>query len=337
MRFALISVALLSAAASMPLMAQSNDVELRVNKLEREMRAVQKKVFPGAPQVQPEIGALATGDLGPAATSTTTPLTDLTSRLDALESQLRMLTGQVETDGNRLRKLEEAVRTLATTTDSRLKALEPPPPVTVVENDAAVSGPPAATPVMEVPTPAPRLAPAPRPTPAATTPTRAAPAATPASGPASGPASKNDGSRKALVDAVEVPVSGDTAEDAYSYGFRLWQAKLYPEAQAKLKEFATKYPRHRRASYAQNLLGRAYLDEGKPALASVAFYENYTRNSKGERAAESLYYLGVSLTRLKKLPDACKVYDEFADVYGMSAAAELQARVAKGRADAKCT
>jgi TolA-binding protein len=62
-----------------------------------------------------------------------------------------------------------------------------------------------------------------------------------------------------------------------------------------------------------------------------------TRNSKGERAAESLYYLGVSLTRLKKLPDACKVYDEFADVYGTTAAAELQTRVTKGRADAKCS
>ena len=336
MRFALISVALLSAAASMPLMAQSNDVELRVNKLEREMRAVQKKVFPGTPQVQPEIGALATGDLGPVAAPATLPLTDLTSRLDALESQLRMLTGQVETDGNRLRKLEDAVKSLATSTDSRLKALEPPPPVTVIENDGAESNSPAATPVMAAPVaegPAQQARPvqsAPTPPPAATAmaPTRLAPVA--------GPAAKNDPSRKALVDAVEIPLSGDAAEDAYSYGFRLWQAKLYPEAQAKLKEFAAKYPRHRRASYAQNLLGRAYLDEGKPALASVAFYENYTRNPKGERAAESLYYLGVSLTRLKKLPDACKVYDEFADVYGTNAAGELQARVAKGRVDAKC-
>ena len=43
MRFALISVALLSAAASLPVMAQSNEVELRVNKLEREMRAVQRR------------------------------------------------------------------------------------------------------------------------------------------------------------------------------------------------------------------------------------------------------------------------------------------------------
>jgi len=337
MRFALISLALLSAAASMPVMAQSNEVELRVNKLEREMRAVQRKVFPGAVQVQPEIGALATGDAGPSATSTLTPLTDLTSRLDALESQLRMLTGQVETDGNRLRKLEEAVKTLVASTDSRLKALEPPPPVTVIENDAAVSGPPAAA-VMEVPAQTNRptqVAPTrtPRPAPAATSPTRTAPLAAPASG----PAARTDPNRKALVDAVEIPMSGDAAEDAYSYGFRLWQAKLYPEAQAKLKEFVAKYPRHRRTSYAQNLLGRAYLDEGKPALASVAFYENYTRNSKGERAAESLYYLGVSLTRLKKLPDACKVYDEFADVYGATAAAELQARVTKGRVDAKCT
>lgn len=335
MRFAVISAALLSAAASLPVMAQSNEVELRVNKLEREMRAVQRKVFPGAPQVQPEI-ALTTGDAGPRAPAATTPLTDLTSRLDALESQLRMLTGQVETDGNRLRKLEDAVKALATSTDSRLKALEPPPPVTVIENNAAVSSPPVAT-VMEVPAQTSRPAqvaptPAQRPAPTVTTPTRAAPIAAPASG----PAAKNDPSRKALVDAVEVPVSGDAAEDAYSYGFRLWQAKLYPEAQAKLKEFATKYPRHRRASYAQNLLGRAYLDEGKPALASVAFYENYTRNSKGERAAESLYYLGVSLTRLKKLPDACKVYEEFADVYGTTAAAELQTRVTKGRVDAKC-
>ena len=142
--------------------------------------------------------------------------------------------------------------------------------------------------------------------------------------------------RKALVDAVEIPATGDGGEDAYTYGFRLWQAKLYPEAQVKLKEFGAKYPKHKRASYAQNLLGRAYLDEGKPALASVSFYDNYTKNPKGERASESLYYLGVSLTKLKKLPDACKVYDEFDDVYGASAGADLKGRVAKGRVDAKC-
>ena len=51
----------------------------------------------------------------------------------------------------------------------------------------------------------------------------------------------------------------------------------------------------------------------------------------------SLYYLGVALTRLKKLPDACKVFDEFKDVYGNSAPADLKARVAKARTEASCS
>ncbi len=65
--------------------------------------------------------------------------------------------------------------------------------------------------------------------------------------------------------------------DSYSYGFRLWDAKFYPEAQAQLKATVDKYGDASVASRAQNLLGRAYLDDGKPALASVAFYENYQK------------------------------------------------------------
>lgn len=333
MRNALISIALLSAVAAAPLAAQDEGVELRVGKLEKEMKAVQRKVFPGGVPVQPEIGPLDTGDAGAAPSST--PLTDLTSRVDALESQLKMLTGQVETDGNRLKKLEDAFKAYQTATDARLKALEPAIPAVVATEDAApVAAKPATLAAASAPTVTPTAAPAKEaPKPAAAKPKVDAPAA--ASTKPTTPV-KNDPKRKALVDAVEIPASGDAAEDAYTYGFRLWTAKLYPEAQVKLKEFATKYPKHKRASYAQNLLGRAYLDEGKPALASVAFYDNYTKNPKGERASESLYYLGVALTRLKKLPDACKVFDEFKDVYGASAPADLKARVTKARTDASC-
>ncbi|RJT24819.1 outer membrane protein assembly factor BamD [Chakrabartia godavariana] len=331
MRHALISIALLSAVATAPLAAQDNSVDLRVGKLEKEMKAVQRKVFPGGVPVQPEIGPLDTGDAGAAPAST--PLTDLTSRVDALEAQLKMLTGQAEMDGNRLKKLEDAFKAYQTATDARLKALEPPVPAVVATDDAAAAVP--AKPAALAPAPAPALAPAKEaPKPLAAKPKVDAPAAAATTKPTV-PA-KNDPKRKALVDAVEIPATGDAAEDAYTYGFRLWTAKLYPEAQVKLKEFAAKYPKHKRASYAQNLLGRAYLDEGKPALASVAFYDNYTKNPKGERASESLYFLGVALTRLKKLPDACKVFDEFKDVYGASAPGDLKARVAKARTDASC-
>ena len=319
MRHALISIALLSAVAAAPLAAQDGAVELRVGKLEKEMKAVQRKVFPTGVPVQPEIGPLDTGDAGAAPAST--PLNDLSSRVDSLEAQLKLLTGQVETNGNRQKKLEEAFKAYQGATDARLKALEPTPP----DLTPPAATPPVAKPVALVPaavTEAPK--PAAAKAPAATTTKTATPA-------------KTDPKRKALVDAVEIPATGDAVEDAYTYGFRLWAAKLYPEAQVKLKEFSAKYPKHKRASFAQNLLGRSYLDEGKPALASVAFYDNYTKNPKGERASESLYYLGVALTRLKKLPDACKVFDEFKDVYGASAPADLKARVAKARTEASCS
>lgn len=359
MRKALMSIVLLSAVATAPLAAQSAPtaptIDSRVNKLEKEMKAVQRKVFPAGAPLQPDITPTASPS---AAAPATSPLADLTARVDALETQLRTLTGQVETSSNRIRRLEDGYQALANAMDARLRALEPQsaqqatlaPATTLVETpapssvDAIPANPVASRPL--VPTPAPQTeapqAIAPQVAPSQIAPPPAAQAQVSAprpipTAPASSTAGLSPERRKALINAIEIPATGDAGEDAYSYAYRLWQAGLYPEAQTKLKEFALKYPRHKRGSFAQNLLGRAYLDEGKPALASVAFYDNYTKNPRGERAADSLYYLGVALTKLKKLPDACKVYDEFRDVYGASAPADLQTKVAKGRADAKCS
>jgi TolA-binding protein len=315
MRRLLIAVILLSGVAAGPVLAQSDGVTLRVGKLEKEMKAVQRKVFPNGVAIEPEIGAAASA--GAAGNAASAPITDLTARVDALEGQLKTLTGQVEQDGFRLKKIEEAMKA----SDARIKALEPAP-VAAVSNDGPA----------EVAAVAPKPAP---PKPAPPKPTVVAKPAAVKPPPVT--ATKVDPARKTAIAAVEVPATGDAAEDAYAYGYRLWQAKLYPEAQGKLKEFVAKYPSHKRLSFAQNLLGRAYLDEGKPALASVAFYDNYQKNPRGDRAAESLSWLGTALLRLKKPADACKVYSEFDEVYGGKAAADLKARVAKGRTDAKCT
>ena len=290
-------------------LAQSTPTSLdgRVGKLEKEMKAVQRTVFPQGVPVQPELGA-ATPDT-PAGSAATTPLADLTARVDALEKSLASLTGQIEQANFRNKQQDDVLKALET----RLKVVEG-------ESDAAT------TPATITPRPAATTGTA---KPAATTSTAAKP-------PAVVP-TKNDPARKAAVAAVEMPSTGDAAEDAYTYGFRLYSAKFYPEAQVKLKEFVAKNPTHRRASYAQNLLGRAYYDEGKPALASVAFYDNYQKMPNGERASESLYWLGQSLTKLKKLPDACKVYDELNDVFGSKMTSDMKTRVAKGRADAKCS
>ena len=295
---------LLASVAAGPVIAQSDPLVQRVGKLEKEMTAVQRKVFPNGVAIEPEIGnSTTTAAAGNPATS---PVADLTARVDALESQLQALTGQVETSGNRVKKLEEALGAY----ESRLKTLEG---ATAPAADTNASN----------------AAPAASLKPATAAPKTGGATKTPA-------VAKVDPDRKAAIAAVEIPATGDAIEDAYTYGFRLWSAKLYPEAQMKLKEFVAKYPTHKRASYAQNLLGRAYLDEGKPALASVAFYDNYQKMPRGERASESLYWLGVALTKLKKPADACKVYKEFDDVYADKASADLKAKVAKGKTDAKC-
>lgn len=289
------AVLLAGVSLSSAAFAQATGIDLRVGKLEKEMKAVQRTVFPQGVPVQPEIGITAPGTA--AGTAATTPIADLTARVDALEKSLATMTGQIEQVQFRNRQQDDAIK--------RIEAKLAPPETTIA---------PTATPAALTPKPA---------TAAATKPPVAA--------------TKPDAARKASIAAVEIPSTGDAAEDAYSYGFRLYTAKLYPEAQTKLKEFVTKYPSHRRASYAQNLLGRSYFDEGKPALASVAFYDNYQKMPKGERAPESLYWLGQSLTKLKKLPDACKVYVELNEVYGSTLSADLAARAKKGRTDAKCT
>ena len=285
--------------------AQTGTIDLRVGKLEKEMKAVQRTVFPQGVPVQPEMGGA--GSPAIAAGSPAAPLiADLTARIDALEKGLASLTGQVEQAGFRNRQQDE----MLTRMEVRLLA---------VEGVGATARLPAAT------------VPAANKTSAATGVTR------PTSPAINLPSTKPDTARKAAIAAVEIPSTGDAPEDAYSYGFRLYSAKLYPEAQTKLKEVVAKYPSHRRASYAQNLLGRAYYDEGKPALASVAFYDNYQKMPTGERAPESLYWLGQALIKLKKLPDACKVYDELREVYAGKLSSDLKAKAVKGRVDAKCT
>ena len=298
-RLAIISSAAL--ALSVPAFAQDASIDGRVGKLEKEMRAVQRQVFPnGAGKfVEPEIQSETAPK--PMAESTTATA-DLTARVDALESQLATLTGQVEVQGNSMRGLE-----------SRLKAIE--------MQMAAQQSAPVEAPVPMSAAPAVVLTPKPKPT-----------AATPK--PAL--ADKPSASRVAAVAAIERPATGDQFEDGYTYGFRLWEAKFYPESQATLEETLSKFPKHKRASYARNLLGRAWLDDKKPATAVKIFYDNYKTDPRGDRAPESLFFLGSALTDLGKTAEACKAFGELAKAYPDAATGRLAERVLAGKTRAKC-
>ena len=120
-------------ATAMPALAQNSitvpsDPVLgkRIGKLESEMRAVQRKVFPGGdprffePEVQPAAPA-PTENIGNPASA---PLTDLTARVGELEGQLRTLTGQLEANQFKIRQLEETLTKFKGDAEFRLSALE---------------------------------------------------------------------------------------------------------------------------------------------------------------------------------------------------------------------
>jgi TolA-binding protein len=283
-----------------PAAAQNANVEGRVIKLEKEMVAVQRKVFPGTagkyfePEINPEAAEK------PANNASSSAVSDLLARVDALETQLSSLTGQVERQGNAQRAME-----------TRLKSLE----AKMTEQNA---------PAPTVSLPATVM---PRPTAAATPKPSTAPK------PATG---KPSAARTAAVAAIERPSTGDAADDAYNYGYRLWEAKFYPEAQVQLDETVKKYPKSKALSKARNLLGRAWLDDGKPATAVKIFYDNYKLDPRGERAPDSLYFLGSALTDLGKTTEACEAFGQLATAYPDTANGRLAARITSGRARAKC-
>ena len=60
------------------------------------------------------------------------------------------------------------------------------------------------------------------------------------------------------------------------------------------------------------------------------------RNPKGERAADSLYYLGQSLMKLDQSSQACKAYGELEAVYGSTMRVDLKKLLSEAKSQAKC-
>jgi TolA-binding protein len=315
-RLALLSGAAFALSASA--VAQDANIDGRVGKLEKEMRAVQRQVFPaGAGKfIAPDIQSPTTAK--PETPSTTSATSDLLVRVDALEAQLATLTGQVEQQGNNMRGVE-----------ARLKILE----AQLASAQLASAPQETAVPAIAQATTAPSVLPAAASVPAAVTvkPKPVVAAAKPAA-----IAAKPSAARVAAVAAIERPATGDAFEDGYTYGFRLWEAKFYPEAQATLEETLKTYPKHRRASFLRNLLGRAWLDDKKPATAVKIFYDNYKADPLGERAPDSLLFLGLALTDLGKTAEACEAFGELSRAYPDIATGRLADRVTAGKTRAKC-
>jgi TolA-binding protein len=300
----LIAAGPVDAQSSAPsLDARMTQVEKRLNTVER----VISRQSGGTPMVQPEIGP-PDASVSAAGTPASAPLADLQARIASVEGEVTGLTNRVETAEHRLQLLEADFAAFKKDTDTRLKALEGGRPTG--DAPAAVTDGPA--PVKPA-------------KPAVVTP---------------GPAPAADPDRAGRIAAVPKPTGADAPDKgtyAYNYGYRLWKAGLYPEAEAQLEKYATRFPKHRLVSRAQNVLGLIYLDDNRAKDAAQTFYENYSKLPDGDRAPDSLLNLAKSLAVMKRpAADICQVYKELGDVYGDKLSAAQTAEAAKGRATYKC-
>jgi TolA-binding protein len=137
--------------------------------------------------------------------------------------------------------------------------------------------------------------------------------------------------------AAALRVDEGDPEQVYLAGFKLWEQKRFGDAQQALEAMAKRYPSHPKASWARNLAGRALLDDGKPAAAAKVLFANYETDPKGERAPDSLFYLGQALTQLKKTAEACQVYGELQDVFGASLRDQIKKDLPRARKAAGCS
>ena len=125
-------------------------------------------------------------------------------------------------------------------------------------------------------------------------------------------------------------------EAAYDKGFRLWQAKKYDQSVAALKTMIATYPDDRRVSWANNLIGRNLLDKGEYRSAAEVLLANYRTDKSGERAPDSLFYLGQASMKLGQPAQACKAYAELENAYGTTIRPALRTLLPAARAEAKC-
>lgn len=310
-----LSLAALPALIAMipaPAMAQ---VDARLQRIEAQLRALQRQVFPGGdgrffePEITPQAPTTAQpGDAGapgdasaPGGAMNTTVL----RRLDAIEGQLARLTSASEEN-------QHALGALA----ARLTALEAagavPTPSPSPSQAAAPIAPASASPIAAA-SPAPSRPAASAPAAGrGERPATAAPAAAQAGVQAAAAPSAD---RLARVQAITKPITDDRGDDEYVYGFRLWEAGLFPEAQQQLALFVENFPGHARASFGRNLLGRAFLDAGDPRGAATHFFENFQSNPQGARAADSLLFLAEAMIQLNDTRRACIALAEFGDTY----------------------
>ena len=107
-------------------------------------------------------------------------------------------------------------------------------------------------------------------------------------------------------------VNGNKPEDMYAAAMQAYNNGLYDEAELGFEDIIKQFPSHGLAGNAQYWLGEVYTKQGNLNKATAAFKKGYEKYKNGNKGADSLYRLGVTLANQKNTKGACVVFMSFA-------------------------
>ena len=242
---------------------------------------------------------------------------DMSTRLFAMEQQLRDLTNQVEQKDFQLRQMQQSLDAA----NARILYLEsqgagtggagPQAPLNTFDTPASDAPPPSA---MGVP-------PQPQPPAASQQQTGAVPgtlsdpnapyqpSVTPALGQIneSAPVTPNAGG--AITSGRGQPAMGNAAQ-AYDQAFGYLQQSNYADAENAFRNFLSIYPSHPLAANAQYWLGETYFAQTQYSIAAKTFAKAFQDYPKGQKAPDALLKLALTLEKMDKKNDACLTLKE---------------------------
>lgn len=315
--FGALVAAAVVATTPVPSMAQ-DDTDARLRRAEAEIRALQRAVFPGGDGrfFEPQISADGTpSQQATVGTPSTTAVTDILARLEAIETQLQRLTALTEENTNAVNGLETRVAALETRGPTVASGSSGSMAPDVIDSDD-----------MDAPATDSNLTAMTGGASSTSGQTRSEPPAS------TGPSPE----RLAAVREITKPQTEDAGDDEYSYGFRLWNAGFYPEARQQLAKYVEEHPNHFRITYGRNLLGRAFLDDNMPEEAARWFLRNYQADRTANRAPDSLLFLAEAMIAMDDTRRACIALAEFADTYPAVATGRLADQYETNRRRVTC-
>jgi tol-pal system protein YbgF len=220
-------------------------------------------------------------------------------RMNALEDQMRQLTGRLEELTNTVNQLKAQLDRQQSDTDLHFSQLQGggAPPLATAPNPGAANGA-----IADLP-------PQPKPPQGAGADLSQPPSrsgnlgtlATPGGGPT--PASPT---QTASAGVGALPAG--SPQEQYNYAMGLLTQANYPAAEQAMKSFVERFPKDPLAGNAQYWLGETYYVRKDYGDAATAFAQGYEKYPKSAKAADDLLKLGMSLTALNQKADACKAY-----------------------------